>query len=169
MQSVNYETNLQQAVIGAEANARNEYFGKKTIETVYNAIIDIKNTLFGAPNDNFGGHNSYGLYKDMYNGVSQSTSTIGGYIEYSKGKMPLNSIEKSLRYGGNAFSYISTVDNAYKLYNNTNYDNAVNFSLDISGFISFPLWWFSTWTFKFAPVLSKEFDYEGYRNGDQNW
>ena len=29
MQSVNYEKNLQQAVIGAEANARNEYFGKQ--------------------------------------------------------------------------------------------------------------------------------------------
>jgi len=47
MQSVNYETNLQHAVIGAETNARNEYFGKKTIETISNAIIDIKYTLLG--------------------------------------------------------------------------------------------------------------------------
>lgn len=94
MQSVNYETNLQHAVIGAETNARNEYFGKKTIETISNAIIDIKYTLFGGAKDNFGGYNSYGLYKDMINGVSQSTSTIGGYIEYRKGKIPLNSIEK---------------------------------------------------------------------------
>ena len=76
--------------------------------------------------------------------------------------MPLNAVEKTMKYGGNAFSYYGTADDAYKFYNNKNLDNATNFGLDISGFISLPLCWFSTWTFKVAPVLGKSIDNEGY-------
>jgi len=166
-QAVNYETNLQHTVIGAETNARNEYFGKKTIETVWNSIIDIKNTLFGGPKDNFGGYNSYGLYKNIINGVYQSTSTIGGYIEYqtSLGNVPKTKLSKSFIRTGSLIDKVNNYYNVYNLCKNPSVKNAFTFGIEYIGSKSFPLSWCFMWCFDIAPKLAPEIDYEGIRNG----
>ena len=114
-------------------------------------------------------HNFYVTEKNIINAVSQSTSTIGSYINYSNGEMPHTSLNNAIINIGKVIDIYSTSIDLGIFYNNQSYDNTKNLGLDIIGWKSFPAWWVTNWIFNIAPKLATEINYEGYRNGDEDY
>jgi hypothetical protein len=175
MSSIGLSNRLDQSVVKMEQNARQEYFGQKAFESVYNWVTEKYNVLFTAgyvygESNNAQSEvepNSYGTQENVINAVSQSTSTMGGFISYTKGEMPLTSLNNGIIESGKVIDLYSTYKDLGNFYNNQSTDNTINLGLNIISWKSFPAWWVANWYFNIAPKLAPEIDNEGYRNHDK--
>ena len=94
---------------------------------------------------------------------------MGGYIHYSNGEMPHTSLDNGIIKSGEVIDLYSTYKDAGNFYNNQNNDNTINLGLDIIGWKNFPAWWVTNWIFNIASKLAQEINYEGNRNGDEDY
>jgi len=152
-------------VVQAEQFAKAKMQVYNTMSNIWNEILDVKNVMFG---NNEGLIHSPAPYysNDLLLSMGQSTSFVASTIEYNKGKSNLTPFELKFIKAGNTIDKFSTVTDFVNLIQDPTSDNLVDFGLDLAGYKSLPLWWYSTWALKVAPYAIEETNREGYKSLD---